>query len=104
MDFFHCPYLGGTVELNDERERHIRDEHGELLLERIEYIADTLAFPDRIQRKVPDDNSRQFCRWYNDLGKYVVVAVVDDSTPRKWIVTAYVTHGLPRGEMIWQNN
>ena len=102
--FFPCPYLGGLADLNDERERHIRDGHGELLPERVELIELTLAAPERIQRKIPDDNSLQFCRWYQDLGKYVVVAVVNDSRPRKWIVTAYVTHRLPRGEIIWQRD
>ena len=104
MPYFDCPYFGVPVELNDERERHIRDGHGELIPERIEYIARTLVSPERIQRKIPDDNSIQFCHWYNDLGKYVVVAVVDDSRPRKWVVTAYVTHRLPRGEIIWQRS
>ena len=101
LTFFPCPYLGSLVELNDEREGHIREGHGELLLGRSEYIRFALASPDRIQRKIPDDNSLQFCRWYNDLGKFVVVAVVSDPGPRKWIVTAYVTHHLPRGEIIW---
>ena len=92
------------MELNDERERHIRDGHGELLLESVEYIARTLDSPDRIQRKIPNDNSLQFCRWYNDLGKYVVVAVINDSRPRKWVVTAYIAGRLPRGEIVWERN
>ena len=104
VTFFSCPYLGGQVELNEERERHIRDGHGELLPERVELIELTLAAPERIQRKIPDDNSLQFCRWHHDLGKYIVVVVVNDSRPRKWIVTAYVTHRLPGGEIIWQHN
>ena len=101
LTLFPCPYLGSNVELNDERMRHIREGHGELLANRLEYIAFALASPDRIQRKIPDDNSLQFCRWYNGLGKFVVVAVVSDPGPRQWIVTAYVTHRLPGGETIW---
>ena len=96
LTFGPCPNLGDPVELNDEREQHISEGHGELLLSRSVYISFALASPDRIQRKIPEDNSLQFCRWYNDLGTYVVVAVVSDPGPGKWIVTAYVTHRLPR--------
>ena len=104
MIFFPCPYLSSLVELNEERGRHIRRGHGELLPAHPDYIASALADPDQIQRKIPDDNSLQFCRWNNPLGKHVVVAVVNDSGRRHWIVTAYVAHRLPKGEIIWTRN
>jgi hypothetical protein len=31
MTSFPCPYLGGEVELSDERERHIAQHHPDLL-------------------------------------------------------------------------
>jgi len=31
MTKFSCPYLGGEVELSDERERHIAEHHPDLL-------------------------------------------------------------------------
>ena len=33
MASFPCPYLGGDVELTDERERHIAERHPDLLPE-----------------------------------------------------------------------
>ena len=45
MEFFRCPYLGGLVELNEERERHVRENHSELLPDLYGHIAATLAEP-----------------------------------------------------------
>ena len=41
--FFPCPYLGGLVELNEERERHIREEHSTLIPDHTGYIASVLV-------------------------------------------------------------
>ena len=105
MAFFSCPYLGRLVELNEEREQHIRVRHPELLPERPHLIASTLAAPDRIlRRETASGVSLPFCRWYNDLSKYVIVVVVSDSVSSNWIVTAYVANRLPKGETVWQQN
>ena len=102
MEAFQCPYLGGAVELSDDRERHITNRHADLLPDLLEYVAGTLASPDTILRKRPTDGTIRFYRWYYDLDKYMVVIVVDDSPPRYWIVTAFVSHGIQRGETLWQ--
>ncbi len=103
MEFFPCPYLGGMVELNEEREQHIREKHSDFLTERLYYIAGALADPDRILRKAPDADTIVFYRWYDDLDKYVLVAVVNHPG-RDWIVTAFVTRRLQRGEIIWRRH
>ncbi len=41
--FFPCPYLGGDVEFSAERERHIAEEHPDLLPAYRDEIAETLA-------------------------------------------------------------
>ena len=103
--YFPCPYLGDLVELNEERERHIRDEHSELLPSRLHLVASTLADPDLVLRRETSTGiSFPFCRWYDELGNYVIVAVVRDHTPRDWIVTAYIAGRLPKGETIWERN
>ena len=104
LTFFPCPYLGSLVELNDERERHITDRHPELMTRRPEYVAPTLAYPDRVQISPSDAGVRLFTRWYNDLGKYVVVAVVIDAPPRYWIITARIARRPARGETEWSRN
>ncbi len=105
MDFFQCPYLGGLVELNEEREQHILAEHSELLPGRLHLVASTLADPDLILRRENNSGiSYPFCRWNDDLGNYVIVAVVRDPAPRDWIVTAYIAGRLLKGETIWKRN
>lgn len=101
MEAFHCPYLGGLVELNGERERHIAEKHSQLLPNRPDYIATTLADLDIILRKNPDDDTILFYRWFYDLDKYVMAAMVNHPG-WGWIITDFVTRRLQRGETIWQ--
>ena len=101
-----CPYLHGHVEWTEERERHISENHPDLLPEHRERIADTLADPDQARRSVVFGSARLFSRWFDDLlgGKYVVVVVVSEQLPveRHWIITAYIARRLAGGEVEWQ--
>ena len=104
METFQCPYLGGAVELTDERERHIRADHPELPPDAANYIAGALASPDLVMRKFRDDGTVHFYRWYYDRNKYMVVVVVVNAVPRVWIVTAYFSNRVRRGEILWQRS
>ena len=106
MTYFPCPYLGSEVELPDEREQHIADNHPDLLPEHRQCIADTLANPDQVRRSSLFGNARMFSRWFESLrgGKYVVVVVVSDIAPaeRHWIITAYIARKLAKGDIEWE--
>jgi hypothetical protein len=80
---FPCPYLGGDVELSDEREAHIARNHPDLLPEHLVRIWQTLNATDQVRRSVRMGAARLFCRWYGDLleGKHVVVVVVSEVAP-----------------------
>ena len=108
MTKFPCPYLGGEVELSDERERHIAEHHPDLLPAHKDRIGDTLADPDQVRRSDRFGNARLFAKWYDDLlkGKHVVVVVVSEAQPRdrNWIVTAYVTGKIAEGDEEWKRN
>ena len=108
MTKFPCPYLGGEVELSDERERHIAEHHPDLLPAHKDRIGDTLADPDQVRRSDRFGNARLFAKWYDDLlkGKHVVVVVVSEAYPRdrNWIVTAYVTGKIAEGDSEWKRN
>jgi len=67
MKRFPCPYLGGEVELTDQREQHIAENHPDLLPEHGEHIAHTLANPDQVLRSLRSSKAPLFTRWYNDL-------------------------------------
>lgn len=105
---FPCPYLHGEVELTDERERHIAENHPDLLPEYRGRIADTLADPDEVRRSLRFGNARLFSRWFDTVrsGKHVVVVVVTDSGAmgRHWIVTAYMARRLAEGEVEWKRS
>ncbi len=108
MTLLPCPYLGGMVELTDERRQHILSKHPELLPAHFDRLAETLANPDQIRRDSRFPATRLFARWFENIkgGKMLVVAVVSDPLPeeRHWIVTAYLARKLVQGVIEWQRN
>ena len=40
-------------------------------------------------------------RWYADIDKNVMVAIRTDPGGRHWVVTAYMTRDIARGEWLW---
>ena len=108
MQTFPCPYLGGKVELTDERAAHIADTHPDLLPRYLAQIGLTLSDPDQVRRSARMSAVRLFSRWYDDVrqGKYVVVVVVSEGIPdeRHWIITAYLARRLAAGEVEWSKS
>ena len=108
MARFQCAYLEADVKLTDEREQHIAENHPDLLPEYHDRIAPTLADPDEVRLSTRFSSAHLFTRWYNDLlgGKHVVVVVVTEAEPdiRHWIITAYITRRLARGEVEWRRS
>ncbi len=108
MTRFPCPYLGGEVELTDERERHIAENHPDLLPEHRERIAVTLADPDQVRTSSRLASARLFAKRFEILrgGKHVVVVVVSQPGPagRHWILTAYMARKLVEGETEWKRS
>jgi len=92
------------VELTDEREQHIAEEHPDLLPEQRDRIAETLIDPDQVGYSVRG-NTRLLSKYYDSSykRKCVVVVVICDTEPseRNWIVTAYRARSLPPGEVEW---
>ena len=103
--WFDCPYLGGEVELTDERERHIALRHPELLPDRLERLIETLAGPDQIQRGRSSD-LLVFSRWYDsEQGKYLFVFVVEEpARGRNWILTSRYSFIPEDGELLWRRS
>ncbi len=108
MTRFTCPYLGGEVELSDERERHITEHHPDLLPDHKDRLGGAPADPDQVRRSTRFGNARLFSKWYDDVskGKSVVVVVVSETEPnsRHWIVRAYLTSKIPEGDSKWKRN
>ena len=102
-EIFPCPYFGGDVEVTDERYSHVLSGHSDLALYHWERVAETLASPDRVLRSNTWENGTLFLRRYDDLNKMVVAVVIADPG-RYWLITAYMTGNMPRGEIIWERN
>jgi len=105
MKTFPCPYLSGEVELTDEREEHIQVTHPDLLPEYLAEIGQTLIDPDEIHHSKHMSAAKIFYRWFETVrkGKHVAVVIVSEAAPtnRNWIITAYITRQLPKGEIEW---
>ncbi len=107
MASFSCPYLKAIVEVTEERERHIAENHPDLLPEHGDLVATTLADPDQVRSSKRFGSARLISRWYPDLrsGKHVVVVVVSaPAEGRHWIVTAYIARKLAEGVVEWKRS
>ncbi len=103
----HSDYLGADVELSEEREVHIGARHPDLPPRYRSQMLDTIGDPDEIRRSSRADNTKLFCRWFDDVrgGKYVVVVVVSRKTPKRhWVITSYMTLRLAEGEIEWSRS
>jgi hypothetical protein len=105
MQRYSCPYLGGEVELSEERACHVADRHPDLLPTHAERIAQALADPDLVRRSRRVASARLFSRCFpEDLSeRHVVVVVMSEAepSPRHWVITAYQTRRLSSGEIEW---
>ena len=105
---FSCPYLSAEVELRDERERHIAENHPDLLPEHRDRIKETLADPDQVPVSARFRSARLFSRWFTGVrgGKHIVVVVVSERSMvgRHWIITAYIARKLAGGEIEWERS
>lgn len=80
--------------------------HPDLLPERVQHVAETLAEPDEVRRDDRFPATRVFARWCENVkgGKFVVVVVIADPPPteRFWVVTAYIARKLTQGVVEWK--
>jgi hypothetical protein len=106
MKLFLCPYLQSEVILTDEREEHITERHPDLLPQYKQCLAETLLKPLHIRCSHRAHNALLFSRWFDDIkqGNYVVVSILKDNAPHihPWIITAYLSKRLPKGDIVWQ--
>jgi hypothetical protein len=92
-----------AIRLTDERLQHLETDHPEMAGQ-IARIAETLAAPDRIVRSRTDATVELFYKWYTSTpvtAKFlcvVVKAIPDDP----FMITAYHTDAIKRGEVLWE--
>ena len=100
-----CPFLGKPVELTSERMKHITQRHPELGPGAEELIRECINDPDEILAVSAEPEALMFTRKLNLRigGRFLVSVVLEDGrgSPRHWVVTAYTTGSLGKGETIW---
>lgn len=107
MPAFFCAYLGGEVQLSEEREAHIAERHPDLLPEHRDRIGTVLVDPDQVRSSRRFGAAKLFSRWFSEVkgGKHVIVVVVNSGEGgRHWIITAYIARKLAEGEVEWTRN
>lgn len=62
MALFSCHYLQTEVELSNDREAHIANQHPDLLPEHKDKMIETLMAPDQVRRSARFSDARLFTR------------------------------------------
>jgi len=94
-------YAGIGVRLTEERMAHIH-EHPEMQgMENT--VAETLSEPELVIRSLSDEQARLYYRSYSDtpVGAKLLCVVVKMVDTDAFVVTAYLTDRLKRGEILW---
>lgn len=91
-----------AIRLTDERLTHIL-EHPEMAGLK-DAITETLANPERVVQSISDEQARLYYRFYTGThagDKYlcIVVKVKEDDA---FVLTAYLTDTVKKGEILWQ--
>ena len=91
------------IRLTDERQEHIEVDHPEMSGE-IDRIQETLLNPDIIVRSRTDPDVELFLStlWYNASDGEIFIVVVKVLTDDIFIITAYFTDKVKRGEILWK--
>ncbi len=103
MPNFHDTH-GRAIRLTEERERHLQTAHPEMTGQ-ISRVEATLARPDTIVRSQTDHTVELFYRHYPSTpvtNKFLCV-VVKVSMDDAFIITAYYTDTIKRGDVLWKN-
>ena len=91
------------IRLTYERQEHIETDHPEMSRQ-IDKIQDTLLNPDQIIRSRIDPDIELFYQHYDitPVTKKYLCIVVKVLTDNLFIITAYFTNTVKRGEVLWK--
>jgi len=92
-----------NIRLTDERLEHIELDHPEMSGQ-IDKIAETLQNPEIVIRSRSDSEVELFYRYYSEtpVGDKYMCVIVKGRGEDLFIITAYFTDTMKRGETLWQ--
>ncbi len=95
-------YAGNIIRLTDERLVHIK-EHPEMLMH-IPKINETLTVPDIVVKSKSDEEIRLYYKSYSALsiGDKNLCVVVKFKEADAFIITAYFTDSVKKGDVLWK--
>lgn len=91
------------IRLTDERQQHLESTHPEMKGQ-LGHIRQTLAAPDKVVRSRTDPFVELFYKLYQSTPvteKYLCI-VVKSLDNDHFIITAYFTDSIKRGEVLWK--
>ncbi len=92
-----------TIRLTEERLQHIETSHPEMS-NQLNRITETLSKPDKIVRSKTDPDVELFYRFYDTTpvtSKFLCLVVKFVPT-NNFIITAYYTDTVKKGDLLWQ--
>jgi hypothetical protein len=95
-------YAGNSIQLTDERLNHIK-EHPEMAIHTAK-INEALSNPHIVIQSRSDEETRLYYRFYEGLSignKYLCI-VVKFKEKDAFVITAYFTDSIKKGETIWR--
>ena len=94
-------YRGQSVRLTEERRKHIL-EHPEMK-GMLDNIKETLSEPQRVIQSLSDKDANLYYRFYigTKVGNKYLCVVVKMANKDAFVLTAYLTDSIKKGEIIW---
>lgn len=97
-------YVGRTIRLTDERLDHLLNNHPEIKKESVSIIIETIQNPEQVIISNSDESVEMFYRYYSQtfIGNKWLCVVVKNLKSDFFIVTAYFTNQVKKGEILWK--
>jgi hypothetical protein len=97
-------YFGRTIRLTEERLEHLLNNHPEIKAESISIIVETIQNPEQIIVSDSDNSVELFYRYYlkTTIGDKWLCVVVKNLETDFFIITAYFTNQVKKGEILWK--
>jgi hypothetical protein len=94
---------GRDIRLSDERQKHIEDDHPEMVGQ-IDKIKETLLRPDVMVGSKADLNVEMFYKYYKStpVTEKFLCVIVKNLIEDLFIITVYFTDTVKKGEVLWK--
>ncbi len=96
-------YINRTIRVTSERWEHIETEHPEMSGD-LEKVLETLLTPDKVVRSRTDAQVELFYREYEPtrVGHKLMCIAVKVLPDDLFLITAYFTDTVKKGEILWE--